>query len=95
VTVGAPWCPYSIARRHVAIAIGPGAETVVASIRSASTESAACHADDIRDIVQGEREEMSRQLQVEWKEAHAALEVLEHQVLAKCTQADEERDTHV
>jgi len=34
------------------------------------------HADDIRDIVQDEREEMSRQLQAKREEACAAREVL-------------------
>jgi hypothetical protein len=68
---------------------------LVASIRCASTEFAARHADDIRDIVQGEQEEMSRQLQVEQEEAHAAWEVLKHQVPAECVQADEERGADV
>ena len=44
----------------------------------ASTESAARHADDIRDVVQSEREEMARQLQ------------LERQLLAERQRADEE-----
>ena len=45
--------------------------SVIASIRRASTESAARYADDIRDIVQGEREEMARQLQAEREDTHA------------------------
>ena len=72
-----------------------GAESVVASIRRASTESAARHADDIRDIVQGEREEMARQLQAEREETRAARETLEQQVLAERARADEERDARV
>jgi hypothetical protein len=72
-----------------------GAESVVASIRRASTESAARHADDIRDIVHGEREEMARQLQSEREEARAAREALEQQVLAERTRADEERDARM
>ena len=72
-----------------------GAESVVASIRRASTESAARHADDIRDIVHGEREEMARQLQAEREEARAAREALEQQVLAERARADEERDARM
>jgi hypothetical protein len=71
------------------------AESVVASIRRASTESAARHADDLREIVQGEREEMARQLQAEREEARAAQEALQQQVLAERARADEERDTRV
>jgi hypothetical protein len=71
------------------------AESVVATIRRASTESAARHADDIRDIVQGEREEMARQLQAEREEARAAKEALEQQVLAERARADEERDARM
>jgi hypothetical protein len=71
------------------------AESVIASIRRASTESAARHADDIRDIVQGEREEMAKQLQAEREEARAAREALEQQVLAERTRADEERDARM
>jgi hypothetical protein len=72
-----------------------GAESVAASICRASTESAALHVDDIRDIVQGEREEMSRQLQAGQEEARAAWKVLEHQVLAEHVRDDEERGAHV
>jgi len=71
------------------------AESVIASIRRASTESAARHADDIRDIVQGEREEMARQLQAEREAARAARKALEQQVLAERTRADEERDARM
>jgi hypothetical protein len=71
------------------------AESVVATIRRASTESAARHADDIRDIVQGEREEMARQLQAEREEARAAREALEQQVFAERARADEERDARM
>ncbi len=71
------------------------AESVIASIRRASTESAARHADDIRDIVQGEREEMARQLQAERVEARAAREALEQQMLAERARADEERDARM
>jgi hypothetical protein len=71
------------------------AESIVASIRRASTESAARHADDIRDIVQGEREEAARQLQAEREEARAVREALEQQVLAERTRADEERDARM
>jgi hypothetical protein len=71
------------------------AESVVASIRRASTESAARHADDLRDIVQGEREEMARQLEAEREEARAAREALEQQVLAERARADEERDARM
>ena len=66
------------------------AESVIASIRRASTESAARHADDIRDIVQGEREEMAKQLQLERDDSRAAHEALEQQVLAERARADEE-----
>jgi hypothetical protein len=71
------------------------AESVIASIRRASTESAARHADDIRDIVHGEREEMARQLQLEREEARAAREVLEQQVLAERARANEECEARV
>ena len=71
------------------------AESVIASIRRASTESAARHADDLRDIVQGEREEMARQLQAEREEARAAQEALEQQVLAERKRADDERDARM
>jgi hypothetical protein len=71
------------------------AESVVASIRRASTESAARHADDLRNIVQGEREEMARQLQAEREEARAAREALEQQVVAERARADEERDARM
>jgi hypothetical protein len=54
------------------------AESVVVSLRRASAESAARHTDDTRDVVQSEREEMARQLQ------------LERQLLAERQQADEE-----
>jgi len=66
-------------------------KSVVAPIRRAVPESAA-GADDIRDIVQGEREEMVRQLQAEQGEARAAREALEQQVLADRKRADDERD---
>ena len=71
------------------------AESVIASIRRASTESAARHADDLRDIVQGEREELARQLQAEREEARAAKEALEQQVIAERQRADEERDARM
>ena len=71
------------------------AESVIASIRRASTESAARHADDLRDIVQGEREEMARQLQAEREEARVAQEALEQQVLAERKRADDERDARM
>ena len=71
------------------------AESAIASIRRASAESAARHADDIRDIVHGEREEMARQLQLEREEARAAREALEQQVFAERARADEERDARV
>jgi len=71
------------------------AESVIASIRRASAESAARHADDIRDIVQGEREEMMRQLQAEREDARAAREQLEQQVLAERKRADDECDARV
>ena len=54
------------------------AESVIVSLRCAPAESAARHADDIRDVVQSEREEMARQLQ------------LERQLLAERQRADEE-----
>jgi hypothetical protein len=74
----------------------PGrAESVIASIRRASTESAARHADELRDIVHGEREEMARQLQAEREEARAAQEALEQQVLAERKRADDERDARM
>ena len=66
------------------------AESVIASIRRASSESAARHADDIREIVHGEREEMAKQLQFEREEARDAREALEQQVLAERARADEE-----
>ena len=66
------------------------AESVVALICRASTESAARHADDIRDIVLAEREEMRRQLQAEREEARAAKEALEQQVLVERKRADDE-----
>ena len=66
-------------------------KSAVAPIRRAVPESAA-GADDIRDIVQGEREEMVRQLQAEQGEARAAREALEQQVLADRKLADDERD---
>jgi acetoin utilization deacetylase AcuC-like enzyme len=71
------------------------AESVIASIRRASTESAARHADDIRDIVHGEREEMARQLQAEREEARAEREALEQRVLAERRLADDERDARM
>ncbi|KAH9993287.1 hypothetical protein BJV74DRAFT_884401 [Russula compacta] len=71
------------------------AESVIASIRRASTESAARHADDIRDIVQGEREEMARQLQEEREQARAARDALEQQVLAERKRGDDERDARM
>lgn len=71
------------------------AESVIASIRRASTESAARHADDIRDIVHGEREEMARQLQLEREEARAGREALVQQVLAERARADEECNARV
>ncbi|KAI9442577.1 hypothetical protein H4582DRAFT_2202957 [Lactarius indigo] len=70
-------------------------ESVVASIHRASSESAAQHADDIRDIVHDEREEMARQLQLECEEARAAREALEQQVLAERAHAEEERNACV
>ncbi len=70
-------------------------ESVVASIRRAAAESAARHADDIRDIVQGEREEMARQLEAEREEARLAREALEQQVLADRKRADDERDARM
>ena len=70
------------------------AGSVIASIR-ASTESAASYADDIRGIVQGEREEMVRQLQAEREEARAEKEALEQQVLAERQRADDERDARM
>ena len=66
------------------------AESVIASIRRASSESAARHADDIRDIVQGEREEMAKQLQLERDDARAANEALERQMMAERARADDE-----
>ncbi|KAI0280701.1 hypothetical protein BGY98DRAFT_303482 [Russula aff. rugulosa BPL654] len=71
------------------------AESVIASIRRASIESQARHADDIRDIVQAEREEMIRQLQAEREEARTAREALERQVPPERTRADEERDARI
>jgi len=66
------------------------AESVIASIRRASTESAARHAEDIREIVHGEREEMAKQIQLERDEARAAHEALEQQLAAERARADEE-----
>ena len=71
------------------------AESVVTSIRRAAAESAARHADEIRDTVQGEREEMARQLQAEREEARAVREALEQQVLGERKRADDERDARV
>ena len=71
------------------------AESAIASIRRASTEAAARHADDIRDVVQGEREEMARQLQAEREEARAEKEALEQQVLVERQRADNERDARM
>jgi hypothetical protein len=71
------------------------AESAIASIRRASTEAAARHADDIRDVVQGEREEMTRLLQAEREEARAEKEALEQQVLAERQRADDERDARM
>lgn len=71
------------------------AESVIASIRRASTESAARHADDIKDTVQGEREELARQIQAEREEARAVQEALTQQVLAERKRADDERDARM
>ena len=71
------------------------AESVVTSIRRAAAESAARHADELRDIVQGEREEMARQLQAEREEARAVREALEQQMLGERKRADDERDARV
>jgi hypothetical protein len=66
------------------------AESVIASIRRASSESAARHADDIRDIVHGEREEMAKQIQQERDDARNANEALVQQVMAERARADDE-----
>ena len=71
------------------------AESVIALIRRAFTESTTRHADDIRGIVQGEREEMAKQLQAEREEARAEKEALEQQVLAERQRADDERDARM
>ena len=71
------------------------AESVIALIRRAFTESAARHADEIRGIVQEEREEMARQLQAEREEARAEKEALEQQVLAERQRADDERNARM
>ncbi|KAF8270087.1 hypothetical protein EI94DRAFT_1798579 [Lactarius quietus] len=71
------------------------AESVIASIRRASSESAARHADDIRDIVQGEREEMAKALQLERDDARAAQEALQHQILEERARADQECRDHI
>jgi hypothetical protein len=71
------------------------AESVITDIRRAAAESAARHADDIRDIVQGEREEMLRQIQAEREEAHAAREALEEKLQAERKRADDERTARV
>jgi hypothetical protein len=73
-----------------ALGVPEQAESVIATIRRASSESAARHADDIRDIVQGEREEMAKQLQLERDEARAAHEAMEQQLLAERARADED-----
>jgi hypothetical protein len=69
-------------------------KSVMAPIRRAVPEPAA-RAYDIRDIVQGLREEMARQLQEVQGEARAAREALEQQVLADRKWADDERDARV
>ena len=71
------------------------AESVIALIRRAFTESTTRHADDIRGIVQGEREEMAKQLQAEREEARAEKEALEQQVLAERQRAEDERDARM
>ena len=71
------------------------AESVVTSIRRAAAESAARHADELKDIVQGEREEMARQIQAEREDSRAAREALEQQMLAERKRADDERDARV
>jgi hypothetical protein len=53
------------------------------------------HTDDIRDIVQGKREEILRQLQAKREEARTAQKVLEQQVLAEHARADKEWNTRV
>jgi hypothetical protein len=58
------------------------------------TESAR-HADDIRDIVQGEREEMAKQLQLEREETRAGREELERQLLAERQRTDDERNARI
>ena len=68
-----------------------GVESVVSSFRRAAAESASRHADDIREIVRGEREEMARQQE----EARATQEALEQQVLAERKRADDERDARM
>ena len=94
VPPGAPGAPAALPEDRLGLP-PEQAESVIASIRRASTESAARHADDIRDIVQGERGEMARQLQAEREEARAAREALEQQVLAERARADEERDARM
>ena len=74
-----------------ALGVPEQAESDITLIRRASTESAARHADDIRDMVQSEREEMTRQLQLEREVARIAREALEQQVLAERARVDEER----
>ena len=59
------------------------------------TESAPRHADDIRDIVQGEREEMARQLQLEREETRAGREELERQLLTERQRTDDERNARI
>ena len=66
------------------------AQSVIASIRRASSESAARYADDIKGIVKGERDELTKQLQLEREESRAARDVLEQQVLAERARADDE-----
>ena len=73
-----------------ALGLPEQAESVIASIRRAASDSAARHADDIRDIVQGEREEMAKQLQLERDDARAAHEAMEQQLLAERARADED-----
>jgi hypothetical protein len=92
---GAPPGPPSGPLPEDMLGVPERAESVIASIRRASTESAARHADDLRDIVQGEREEMARQLQAEREEARAVREALEQQVHAERRQAEEERDARM
>ena len=68
------------------------AESVLTSIRRAFSESAVRHADDIKDIVQAEREEMAKQLQLERDDARAANEALGRQMIAERARADECKD---